>query len=87
MESERPVDLAGRGEVDYVFRNQTDKDVETIVAFPMPDIDGNRTTTGRILPDDTSDNFLGFEVTVDGKAVKPSSSRRPLRSASTSPKS
>ena len=27
--------------VDYVFRNVTDADVSTIVAFPMPDIAGN----------------------------------------------
>ena len=26
--------------VDYVFKNTTDKDVEALVAFPMPDIDG-----------------------------------------------
>ena len=27
--------------VDYVFRNQTEADVEAIVAFPMPDIAGS----------------------------------------------
>ena len=36
----------------------------------MPDIDG--TVYDRpYIPDDQSDNFLGFEVTVDGKEVKP----------------
>ena len=28
-------------DVDYVFRNQTEADVEAIVAFPMPDIAGS----------------------------------------------
>ena len=57
--------------VDYVFKNQTDKDVEALVAFPMPDIDGDDLRPAAIIPDDQSDNFLGFEVSVDGKAVKP----------------
>jgi hypothetical protein len=56
--------------VDYVFKNQTDKDVEAIVAFPMPDIDGSIYDRPAI-PDEESDNFLGFEVTIDGQAVKP----------------
>jgi hypothetical protein len=56
--------------VDYVFKNTTDKDVEALVAFPMPDIDG--TIYDRpYIPDDQSDNFLGFEVSVDGQPVKP----------------
>ena len=55
--------------VDYVFKNSTDKDVDTLVAFPMPDIDGTVYDRAYI-PDDQSDNFLGFEVTVDGKEVK-----------------
>nr|WP_202314896.1 MULTISPECIES: DUF4424 domain-containing protein [unclassified Mesorhizobium] len=56
--------------VDYVFRNSSDKDIETIVAFPMPDIEGNpyRMTS---IPDDEKDNFLDFAVTVDGNAVAP----------------
>ncbi len=56
--------------VDYVFRNTTDKDIETIVAFPMPDIAANPHWMPN-LPDDTSDNFLGFEVSVDGATVIP----------------
>jgi hypothetical protein len=56
--------------VNYVFKNETDKDVDAVVAFPMPDIEG--TVYDRpSLPDDQSDNFLGFEVSVDGKDVKP----------------
>lgn len=56
--------------VDYVFHNNTDRDVEAIVAFPMPEISGNPEEIPAI-PENQSDNFLGFEVTIDGAAVKP----------------
>lgn len=59
-----------RIEVDYVFRNQSDEDVNAVVAFPMPDIEGSPWSMPAI-PDDTGDNFLGFEVKVDGKPVAP----------------
>lgn len=59
-----------RVQVDYVFRNGSDKDVETIVAFPMPDIEGNPYWMPAI-PDTTKDNFLDFTVTVDGNPVTP----------------
>jgi hypothetical protein len=54
--------------VAYRFRNLTSVDVETIVAFPMPD------TTGSVdmaiaIPDPANDNFLGFVTRVDGKPV------------------
>ena len=62
-------------EVDYVFRNQSDEDVNAIVAFPMPDIDGSPWSMPAI-PFDKEDNFLGFEVTVDGKPVAPSLQHR-----------
>jgi hypothetical protein len=61
---------ASKVDVDYVFRNQTDQDVEAIVAFPMPDIAGSVYDRPSI-PDQESDNFLGFEVIVDGKSIKP----------------
>lgn len=56
--------------VDYVFQNQTDADVRTVVAFPMPDIEGSVYDRPQI-PDDQSDNFLGFSVSIDGQEVKP----------------
>jgi hypothetical protein len=56
--------------VDYVFRNRTEKDVEALVAFPMPEIEGS-IYDRPAMPDGESDNFLGFEVTIDGKPVKP----------------
>jgi hypothetical protein len=56
--------------VDYVFKNGTDQDVNAFVAFPMPDITGTVYDRPQI-PDGEADNFLGFEVTFDGKEVKP----------------
>lgn len=56
--------------VDYVFHNNTDKDVSAIVAFPMPDISGDPEEMPAI-PENQSDNFLGFEVTIDGAPAKP----------------
>lgn len=56
--------------VDYVFRNTSDRDVEAVVAFPMPDLSGSSdhmVNTG----DDETDNFLGFSVQQDGKAIEP----------------
>jgi len=61
--------------VDYVFRNRTDKAVETIVAFPMPDIAANPYTMPS-LPDNASDNFLDFQVGFDGRPVRPQLEQR-----------
>lgn len=54
--------------VAYRFRNLTDTDVDTIVAFPMPDVRFNP-YGDTALPDPTSDNFLGFSATVEGRPV------------------
>ncbi|PDQ17614.1 hypothetical protein CN311_29205 [Mesorhizobium sanjuanii] len=70
MESEDLFISADKVTVDYVFRNNTDKDVDAVVAFPMPDIEGGPYEMPAI-PDDQSDNFLGFGVAIDGVAVKP----------------
>lgn len=55
--------------VDYRFRNNTDKDVEALVAFPMPDIVGG-TQEPIAIEENAGPNFLGFDVTQDGKPVK-----------------
>jgi Domain of unknown function (DUF4424) len=58
--------------VRYAFVNDGKSDVDTIVAFPLPDIDVERFyfeplgTTLQATP-----NFMGFALTVDGKPVKP----------------
>jgi Domain of unknown function (DUF4424) len=56
--------------IRFEFVNPTDKDVETVVAFPLPDIDtaefwgsGVGTVTGDPV------NFVGFKAVVDGKPV------------------
>lgn len=61
--------------VDYVFRNTSDSNVDSVVAFPLPDIafDPEMNTP---LPSSASDNFLGFEVAVDGKTVTPQLDQR-----------
>ncbi|AZO67599.1 MULTISPECIES: DUF4424 domain-containing protein [unclassified Mesorhizobium] len=70
MESEDLYISPEKVTVDYVFRNNTDRDVDAIVAFPMPDIEGDPNEMPAI-PDGQSDNFLGFEVTIDGVVAKP----------------
>jgi Domain of unknown function (DUF4424) len=57
----------GEVRVDYVFTNTTGKDVETLVAFPLPDQ----------VMDESGDGYfrnlkaeLGFETRVDGVAVQ-----------------
>ena len=62
-------------DVNYVFRNSSDKDVTTIVAFPMPDINGGPDQNVAI-SDFESDNFLGFAADQDGKPVETSLQQR-----------
>jgi hypothetical protein len=54
--------------VSYRFRNLTNADYETIVAFPMPDVTGSVDMMVGI-PDPAKDNFLRFATRVDGKPV------------------
>jgi len=61
--------------VDYVFRNVSEDDVDTIVAFPMPDITGSPYVAVPV-PDEDSDNFLGFTVSVEGRQVRPALEQR-----------
>lgn len=61
--------------VDYVFRNGSDEDVSSIVAFPMPDIEASPYANVAI-PFAESDDFLGFSVEVDGASVDPELEQR-----------
>lgn len=70
MQSEDLFISAKEVRVDYVFRNQTETDVNAVVAFPLPDLGGNP-YENVALPDMAADNFLDFAVTVDGKQIKP----------------
>ena len=60
--------------VDYVFKNTTDADVESLVAFPMPPIASNAYEPTDVPVQDT--NFLGFRVFVDGDEIFPELSQR-----------
>jgi len=53
--------------VRYVFRNETDTPVETIVAFPLPELGPGREDFERNLPDPWSDNFVQFQTWIDGE--------------------
>ncbi|MGO7587046.1 DUF4424 domain-containing protein [Rhizobium ruizarguesonis] len=54
--------------VDYVFENSSDKDVESLVAFPMPDITG-QVDNNSAISDYDSDNFLHFSTEQDGRPI------------------
>ena len=75
MESEDLFISLDEVKVDYIFRNRTDADVESVVAFPMPDMEANP-HANIALPQDMVDNFLGFTATVDGQAVEPTLDQR-----------
>lgn len=60
--------------VRYLFRNRTDRDVTSIVAFPMPDISYSEREID--IPNRSADNFLDFKTTVDGKPVETATERR-----------
>lgn len=61
--------------VDYVFRNTSDRDIQTIVAFPMPDIEAGPYVMVAV-PDYASDNFLGFSVVMGGREIEPNLEQR-----------
>lgn len=56
--------------VDYVFRNQTDQPVDSLVAFPMPPVSGSVDMMVAV-PEDGPGNLYGFTVTQDGAAITP----------------
>lgn len=56
--------------VRYRFFNRTDKDVTTLVAFPLPDIRAPSEEDNFVIPEPgEATNFLAFRTTVDGKPV------------------
>ena len=61
--------------VDYVFRNTGDKEVESVIAFPMPDVTGG-SMSDIAYGDPEADNFLGFSVVQDGRQIKPELQQR-----------
>jgi hypothetical protein len=70
MQSEDLQISVDRITVRYVFRNTTGRDVEAMVAFPLPDLDGGTVYNEPVaLPNKTQLNFVNFSVTADGKPV------------------
>ncbi len=56
--------------VHYVFANDGPADIDTIVAFPLPDIDNYEYSESPIgTTVDAAPNFVGFKLSVDGKPV------------------
>ncbi len=56
--------------IRFEFTNDTDKDVDTVVAFPLPDVDMATfwaSPLGTVIDDPV--NFVGFKAVVDGKPV------------------
>jgi hypothetical protein len=75
MESEDLFISPDEVRVAYRFKNISDNDVESIVAFPMPDIVPS--AYGNVsIPDMASDNFLDFTVAIDGQALQPALDQR-----------
>lgn len=54
--------------VKYEFSNNTDHDVKTLVAFPLPDITGSGDFMVSI-PTEDPDNIFGFATTFEGEPV------------------
>jgi hypothetical protein len=75
MESEDLFISMDEVRVDYEFRNGSDEDVVSLVAFPMPDIEASPYFSvavpwveGEPFGDD---NFLHFTVEIEGEALEP----------------
>ena len=62
--------------VRYRFFNKSDKEIDTLVAFPVPDLPSPSDVQLYTVPRPEQDNFLGFETTVDGQRVDMKVDRR-----------
>jgi hypothetical protein len=59
-------------EVDYVFENTGSTDVTTEVAFPLPDLSLTTEYFSPLnIPFQQDPNFIGFQVWIDGREIKP----------------
>ena len=63
----------------YVFRNVTGKDVDMLVGFPLPDLDGGVIEHEPIkIPADNHPNYMDFSVTSNGRPVHVSMDERAI---------
>ena len=80
MESERLHITLHRVTVDYVFRNTDNQDIDAVVAFPLPELDGATLEISPVeLPSKDPTNFLSFKLTVDGKPISPKTEIRAFK--------
>lgn len=72
MESERLRISVHQVNVEYQFRNTGSGDIDAVLAFPLPELDGATVeNSAKQLPSKNPVNFVSFKVTVDGKPVSP----------------
>jgi hypothetical protein len=71
MESEDLYISHSQIRVRYAFRNDSERNVTTKVAFPLPEIDLREQAELLLLPHLDQSNFVDFHVTVDGRSVEP----------------
>lgn len=64
--------------VVYRFKNTQPKDIDTLVAFPIPDLPGGEDFFYHVLPIENVDNFVDFKITVDGQPVAPKLEQRAI---------
>lgn len=65
--------------VHYSFVNDSDRDQDLVMAFPLPDIDNYEYSESPIgTTVDSLPNFVGFKLTVDGKPVAPTAEVRAI---------
>jgi Domain of unknown function (DUF4424) len=56
--------------IHYVFRNTTDKDVDLLLAFPLPDLSGRVVYNSPLnLPNEARPNFVEFSATANRKPI------------------
>jgi hypothetical protein len=70
MRSEKLFISTDQVRVTYQFFNKSDKDVTTLVAFPLPEIRIANQDDNVAVPSESPDNIFGFKTTVDGVPVK-----------------
>jgi hypothetical protein len=69
MRSEKLFISTEQVRVTYEFFNKSDKDVTSLVAFPLPEIRISGSDEVSV-PSESPDNIFGFKTTVDGVPVK-----------------
>ncbi len=65
--------------VHYTFINDSGKDIDTIVAFPLPDVDNYELAESPIgTTAETTPNFVNFALSIDGKPIAPTPEERAI---------